>query len=272
MHKLPSISSTSAPSVQSPTTEQIAARRRRIEELEELELREQAHALRERERQVELRAFDLERERERLRVLSAATTVPITTAPAPAPAMATVIPRVPHGRPYSQNGYSYSASHLALPRATPLVSSSSSGAGDAPRPRPTSQYGSEPFPRTQSSPASTATSTPSPIPQPPIDHAPYCGCYACSAAQYRQPPSSQPQLPTRVEKPKSWMRRLSMPVVGGAFSSDSKKPALVGGGLAPPRYEQVNGGQLNARRSFEQDATGGISNVTRSRKLSFTRR
>lgn len=78
------------------------------------------------------------------------------------------------------------------------------------------------------------------------------------------------------------MRRLSMPVVAGAFSSDAKKGAGVGAygvgaGIA-------GGGQMgygapvgvNGPARFEQDSTGGISNVglmhARPRKISFGRR
>lgn len=70
--------------------------------------------------------------------------------------------------------------------------------------------------------------------QPPVGavHAPSCGCEACSASKYRTrdiPPSPrdlrppEPPITLRPEKPKGWIRRLSMPVMGNAFSSDSKK-------------------------------------------------
>ncbi|THH16387.1 hypothetical protein EUX98_g9305 [Antrodiella citrinella] len=76
---------------------------------------------------------------------------------------------------------------------------------------------------------------PSPLNSPGIgvpDHAPSCGCEACSASKYRTRdtyPSSrdlrppEPPITLRPEKPKGWIRRLSMPVMGNAFSSDSKK-------------------------------------------------
>ncbi|THH08911.1 hypothetical protein EW145_g2368, partial [Phellinidium pouzarii] len=51
-----------------------ARRRRRVEELEDLERREQAQALRAREREIEVRARELERERERLRTLGSPST------------------------------------------------------------------------------------------------------------------------------------------------------------------------------------------------------
>ncbi|KAL7279416.1 hypothetical protein ACG7TL_007258 [Trametes sanguinea] len=49
-----------------PTSEEIALRRQRIEELEDLELREREHELRLKEREIEQRALELERERQRL--------------------------------------------------------------------------------------------------------------------------------------------------------------------------------------------------------------
>ena len=64
------------------------------------------------------------------------------------------------------------------------------------------------------------------------DHPSSCPCEACLASKYRMrdpSPSSrdlrppEPPITLRPEKPKGWIRRLSMPVMGGAFSSDSKK-------------------------------------------------
>lgn len=68
----------------------------------------------------------------------------------------------------------------------------------------------------------------------PGEHAPYCGCESCSVSQYRTRDLSpvnrntrpvEPPIQLRPEKPKGWIRRLSMPVMGNAFSSgsDSKK-------------------------------------------------
>lgn len=84
------------------------------------------------------------------------------------------------------------------------------------------------------------------------DHADFCGCTTCSASKYkiRNTPSAhdlrppQPPITLRPEKPKGWIRRLSMPV-GNAFSLDSKKsnPALKNG-LAT--------GEDGRIRSFEQ--------------------
>ncbi|KAH8093709.1 hypothetical protein BXZ70DRAFT_1010307 [Cristinia sonorae] len=75
---------------------------------------------------------------------------------------------------------------------------------------------------------------PSPIQSPMVTpgHAASCGCDSCSASKYRnrevfpsaydlRPP--EPPITLRPEKPKGWIRRLSMPVMANAFSSDSKK-------------------------------------------------
>lgn len=227
--------------------DEITARRRRIQELEELERREQAHALRLRERELEHQAFEIQRERERLqgyggRVNSTTTGVNgVGSLPA---------------RPHSQ--YSYSTTNLTNPRGPTAT--------EIPA-RPVSHYGElMPPAHSQASASSSSVS----IPRPSADHAPYCGCYACSAAQYSVPSQTQPQSSAvaKTEKSKGWIRRLSMPV-GNAFSSDSKSNR----GIA---YNKSNGGLpddavLKMKPSFERDATGGISNV-RPRKLSFGRR
>jgi len=63
------------------------------------------------------------------------------------------------------------------------------------------------------------------------NHAPYCGCETCSVAHYKSPSNRSPSpadlrppekpFTLRTEKPKGWIRRLSMPV-GNAFSLDKK--------------------------------------------------
>ncbi|KAF5327074.1 hypothetical protein D9619_004883 [Psilocybe cf. subviscida] len=71
-------------------------------------------------------------------------------------------------------------------------------------------------------------------------HASNCGCEACSISKYKAAGKSGPdqqlkqhdgravaperqRVDSKPEKTKSWMRRLSMPGVGNAFMSDSKK-------------------------------------------------
>ncbi|KAH9037887.1 hypothetical protein EDB85DRAFT_1935130, partial [Lactarius pseudohatsudake] len=61
-------------------------------------------------------------------------------------------------------------------------------------------------------------------------HRPDCQCPACTVARYAEKPLAAHPPPQGREKSKGgWMRRLSMPVVCNAFSSESKKVATVGG-------------------------------------------
>ncbi|KAH9031087.1 hypothetical protein EDB84DRAFT_1493549 [Lactarius hengduanensis] len=61
-------------------------------------------------------------------------------------------------------------------------------------------------------------------------HRPDCQCPACTVARYAEKPLAAHPPPQGREKSKGgWMRRLSMPVVGNAFSSESKKVATIGG-------------------------------------------
>jgi hypothetical protein len=67
-------------------------------------------------------------------------------------------------------------------------------------------------------------------------HLPDCQCPACTVARYAETPlTARLRPPQEREKSKGgWMRRLSMPVVGNAFSSDAKKAGALGGrGVGP---------------------------------------
>ncbi|KAF9243385.1 hypothetical protein BU15DRAFT_86366 [Melanogaster broomeanus] len=102
-------------------------------------------------------------------------------------------------------------------------------------------------------------------PLPAKDHAPFCGCDTCSISKYRtadavpsprdlRPP--EPPILLRPDKPKGWIRRLSMPSVNVAFSLDAKKNASaisLKSGLPLPSEN----GRLR-KQSFEQ----GTSNRT----------
>ncbi|KAI0706761.1 hypothetical protein C8T65DRAFT_577221 [Cerioporus squamosus] len=229
---------------QAPSTDEIAVRRQRIEELEELELREREHELRMKEREIEQRARELERER--VQLLNArggggrtdgfvndgtrATGGPRVST-TQRPTIDTVQSRYP-------SSYSQSTTHLVPPSSSQATSR-----------QPSSQ---------PSSPGS----------QHPTDHASCCGCEACSASKYRANPSSprdmrppEPPIMLRPEKPKGgWIRRLSMPVMGNAFSLDSKKngsnTALAGGG----GYRNSLAFAEEDWRLLQTDITGGIRN------------
>ena len=212
---------------QGPTPDDIALRRQRIAELEELELREQELELRRREREIELRAKALEEERAR-----------IFNARRPDSGYGSDASRsgMTDRLSMSQQSDAYSASS-ARPRYT--QHSYSSAALDPPRPvRPSSSQAS-------SQPAS-------PIYESAVGNPSY------SAAPLHVRPVQQP-VQLRPEKPKGWIRRLSMPVMGNAFSLDSKKgisSAGIAGGpgmrssLALPEEDGM----------LISDVTGGIRN------------
>jgi len=84
-----------------------------------------------------------------------------------------------------------------------------------------------------------------PLAAPAYDHSPSCGCQRCSAQHYasstpslprtrrdsaapEQPPIYKPEPPIqlRPEKPKNWIRRMSMPVASLVSSNDKKSPGV----------------------------------------------
>lgn len=177
--------------IESPIDE-LARRRQRIEELEELEQRERALELRVRER--ELEALQRERaETMRGRVGDAGD---------PSRPNHTLSPLRPRSQVFQQSkvpahsllsGRSYSTTSLLPPGP--------------------------------SAPATSAV-------QRTINdmHLPDCQCPACTIASYAERPLTTRLRPQEREKSKGgWMRRLSMPVVGNAFSSDTKKTGAFGG-------------------------------------------
>lgn len=216
--------------------EELARRRR---EREELEQQEKAKDLRERQQEIEIRTRELERDR--ARYLTSQNGDGFSTPQPPRPISSN--PNQQPQRRYSQfdspqpaisrSSHSYSTTHLIPPTSS-------------------STY----LPHSQSQPPSPGERT-----QPANnDHADFCGCASCSATKYktRNAPSPhdmrppEPPINLRPEKPKGWIRRLSMPM-GNAFSLDSKKSnQSLRNSVASPTGED---GRM--RRSFEQ---GGISN------------
>ena len=206
---------------------EIRKRKQRIEELAELELKEKEYELRQRERELNQRARDFERDR--LQFLHSR----------PEPGNASDGPKGPRNSPFQHKRGSKSVTHVNLPSTT-----SSSGVS----PRPSTSH------------------SPTRLPVlPPKDHAPFCGCDTCSVSKYKEtdacpsprdlrPPESPILL--RPEKPKGWIRRLSMPSVNMGFSLDAKKNASafsLKAGLPLP----AENGQLR-KQSYDQ----GISNRT----------
>ena len=226
--------------------EELARRRRQRDELVEQELKQKEQAFLDRQREIEMRTRELERDRAQFfdsrnvdpcKDAGDSGHISSTTRPSnisepqrrysqfdlPTPAI-------------SQGRYSYSTTHLIPPSHSSSVQF------------PNSNSKSQPPSPVEASKSSTAA------------HADFCGCATCSASKYktRKNPSPhdlrppEPPISLRPEKPRGWIRRLSMPV-GNAFSLDSKKSnSSLKGGLALSTGED---GRM--RRSFEQ---GGVSN------------
>ena len=174
-------------------TDDLARRRQRIEELEELERREHALELRTREREFTAR------QRERAETLRSRAPDGYASDISNQPALFThrqqsqaSLQRQPHTPTLSSN-YSYSTTSLQPPGPS----------------GPTS-------PAMQRVPKDV--------------HRPDCQCPACTVARYAENPLAAHPRPQGREKSKGgWMRRLSMPVVANAFSSESKRVTTVGG-------------------------------------------
>lgn len=223
--KVPSAAYTTNAMASMPTPNDIALRRQRVAELEELELREQELELRRREREIELRAKALEEER--ARIFNAR-------------------------RPDS--GYGSDATRSGMTDRLSVSQQSDAYSTSSTRPRYTQYSSAVPGHARQVRPSSSqASSQPaSPIYQSATDHPSY------SAAPLHVRPVQQP-VQLRPEKPKGWIRRLSMPVMGNAFSLDSKKgissSGIAGGpgmrsSLALPEEDGL----------LIHDVTGGIRN------------
>ena len=208
---------------------EIRRRKQRIEELAELELKEKEFELRKRERELNQRTRDLERDR--LHFLHSR----------PESGNTSDGPKGPRNSPFQHKRGSQSVTHINLPS--------------------TSSLGASP---TLTRPSTSHSPTRSPL-LPAKDHAPFCGCDSCSVSKYKAPDASpsardlrppEPPILLRPEKPKGWIRRLSMPSVNVAFSLDAKKDASaisLKAGLPLPGEN----GRLR-KRSYEQ----GISNRT----------
>lgn len=177
-------------------TDDLAHRRQRIEEMEDLERREHALELRAREREFNV----CQRERAETLRSRALDGYASDTSRSNRPLFAA-------HRQQSQ------ASLQSQPR-TPTLSSNYSYSTTSLLPPGPSSPGSPAMQRVKKD-----------------VHRPDCQCPACTVARYAEKPLTTHPRPQGREKSKGgWMRRLSMPVVGNAFSSsESKKVAIVGG-------------------------------------------
>jgi hypothetical protein len=172
-------------------TDEMALRRQRIEDLEDLERRERALELRAREREA------LQRERDeilRSRVFDgyASDSLQNLTLPPQRPHSQVLQPN--RGAPISlTSGRSHSTTSLLPPGTSTLATN-------------TGQRAMKDV------------------------HLPDCQCPACTVARYAETPLSAHLRPQEREKSKGgWMRRLSMPAVSNAFSSEAKKAGAIGG-------------------------------------------
>ncbi|KAI0297306.1 hypothetical protein B0F90DRAFT_1740927 [Multifurca ochricompacta] len=187
-----------APGRAESPTDELLRRRQRIEELEGLEQRERALEFRAREREFEAR------QRERAETLHNKTLdgYAIDTQRSNQPFLA--------HRPQSQ------ASLQSQLHAPSLASSHSYSTTSL-------------LPSGTSAPASPAVHrTIQDV------HRPNCECPACTVARYAEKPLAARPRQEREKSKGGWMRRLSMPVVSNAFSSESKKLGTAGGrGVGP---------------------------------------
>lgn len=183
-----------------------ALRQQRVDRSHEMSLREHEHQLRLREQEINLKAKELELERARLLHAQALRSDAFLNSDGRYSAPSRQLVDSPSSSPVLQPHrlQSQSSTSLATPSHNATYNTSSSS-------------------RSPISPSSSK----------PIDHAPSCGCESCSIAKYRTEGRSQPSprdlrppeqpFALRPEKPKGWIRRLSMPVINATFSSDSKK-------------------------------------------------
>ncbi|KAI6128932.1 hypothetical protein EDD16DRAFT_27287 [Pisolithus croceorrhizus] len=246
---------------------EIRKRKQRIEELAELELKEREYALRQRERELNQRSRELEKDK--LQFLHSRPDLSSTGSSA---SMGDG-PKGPRNGRFVHKRGSQSVSHIIVPHPSSSSSSIvtttsnptaivSTSTPHLPLPMPMPV----PLPSPANVPSHSPSRSQSSTPLPAKDHAPFCGCDTCSVAKYRlsntspsprdlRPP--EPPIMLRPEKPKGWMRRLSMPSVSGALSLDAAKKNAAGlaglkHGLPLPVGEN---GRLR-KQSFEQGVPG----------------
>ncbi|KAE9400170.1 hypothetical protein BT96DRAFT_919580 [Gymnopus androsaceus JB14] len=264
----------------SPEEDDRRRHQQRLNQLAEMEIKGKERELRLREQEIELRSQELEREKAYLLSRNEAnyTREPngLESPRNPQPVLR------PRERQLSFQQPTKVAAHRADNYATRPISQYSASTTHLVPPQSSSPYerggsddGSESGARARRDSSNTSSASIS-------NHAPYCGCENCSAAKYKLTSSSPVASPLRSgvkDKPKGWMRRLSMPIVAGnpfldsskrnnskdsssgLMSLDSKKNGSTTGlGMGVRNNTVMEDGRFGAmsgRRSYD---AGGISN------------
>ncbi|KAH7106422.1 hypothetical protein BKA62DRAFT_687113 [Auriculariales sp. MPI-PUGE-AT-0066] len=137
-------------------------------------------------------------------------------------------------------------------------------------------------------------------------HSPNCGCWECSAKHYSNPsspvrsnaglppspgrpaqrlpsptttPTAAPVPGNGTTKKGNWVRRLSMPVIAGAFQNDAIKPkattplgpvASMGPSLLAPQSTGSTTDDRAGRRSFDRDGVGSFGQRRDNQQAGYT--
>lgn len=194
----------------------------------ELERRTKEHELQAREQDLEMRTRELERERARLQSMRDVNVDPFA---AVRPRERRTSLRHQLQRPLSQMELSDGpAGAQSDPNARQKAYGAGAGTQLAPPPplSPVKPLAASPK-RVQHSPLPSPrlAHSPAPLSAASTGHASNCGCETCSVSKYagvgvQQQQTQHQRVDSKPDKPRSWMRRLSMPV-GTAFGLDSAK-------------------------------------------------
>lgn len=219
--QLPSVAESSSKSP-TPNPDDAARRRQRIaDQFADIDLQEKEQRLLAREREIEMRARELELERTNLfNARSNLGDGPSALLSRNPPLQSQ--PLRPRERTQSLQQQRSSQSDLSAPIISPKRSTSPYSSHLQPPRQGGSEETSE-FDRSSNRSRASA------------EHPDYCGCESCTNTKYKasavsspsptSPSDKSPHLrpATGGDKAKSWMRRLSMPIVAGNAFLDSKK-------------------------------------------------
>ncbi|KAJ4477213.1 hypothetical protein J3R30DRAFT_3703474 [Lentinula aciculospora] len=249
----------------------------RFNQLAELEIQGRERELRMRGQEIELRSQELEREKAMLIsrsevVLTREPTDLESIARSPQPALRVRDRHLSFQQPQKSTAQRHDAPSAPFTGRPSSQYSSASTTNLIPPPPSSgnSDTGRTSPRRDGSQNSSTSTS----------NHAPYCGCENCSASKYKMSSPLASPVRTDKERPKGWMRRLSMPIVAGNAFLDSKKNKDSGygpgkgvrsldskantstTGLRTNTTEEGRFGAVSGRRSYD---AGGVSNRSMTR-------